>query len=72
MKQLFQALAKYNRTVNGELMGLLRGLAGEQLAGETGSHYHSIYATFLHLMFSDITWLNRYQAGLCCLQGGHP
>jgi uncharacterized damage-inducible protein DinB len=73
MKQLFQALAKYNRTVNGELMSLLKGLTGEQLTVETMSFYHSIYGTFVHVMFSDITWLNRYQAAYPeykCFRGG--
>ena len=73
MKQFFQALAKYNRAVNAELMGILRGLADGQLTGDTGSHYHSIYSTFTHVMFSDLAWLNRFRTafpGFNCFRGG--
>lgn len=61
MKQIFQALARYNRRVNEEVMDLLRGLPETQLITETGSHYHSVYGAFIHIMFSDITWISRYQ-----------
>ena len=61
MKNIFQALALYNKSVNETLMGLLKGLSKDQIMMETKAFFHSIYETFVHTVTTDLIWLRRYE-----------
>jgi len=64
MKNLFQALAKYNESVNQSIMELLKPLKKEQVMMETKAYYPSIFATLLHNLIADLNWLRRYRDAL--------
>jgi len=61
MKNLFQALAKYNESVNQSIMELLKPLKKEQLMMKTKAYYPSIFETLLHNLIADLNWLRRYR-----------
>jgi len=61
MKPIFQALAKYNRTVNDELIGILAKLPKVKLMMETKAFYHTIFETLTHILTSDRAWLSRFE-----------
>ncbi|OHD62785.1 MAG: hypothetical protein A2176_14915 [Spirochaetes bacterium RBG_13_51_14] len=72
MKNIFQSLALYNRSVNASLMELLKGLTKEQMIMETKAFFHSVFETFMHSVTTDCIWLRRFekhQPELKCLQG---
>jgi uncharacterized damage-inducible protein DinB len=62
MKPIFQALARYNSSVNASIRDLLSGLSKDQLFSETKAFYHSIFDACVHLLQSDIFWLKRYNS----------
>jgi len=64
MKNLFQAFAKYNESVNQSIMELLKPLKKEQVMMETKAYYPSIFATLLHNLIVDLNWLRRYRDAL--------
>jgi len=61
MKDLFQALAKYNGSVNQSVLELLEPLKKEQVMMETKAFYPSIFETLLHILVADLNWLKRYR-----------
>jgi uncharacterized damage-inducible protein DinB len=64
MKNLFQAFAKYNESVNQSIMELLKPLKKEQIMMETKAYYPSIFETLLHNLIADLNWLRRYRDAL--------
>ena len=69
MKDLFQALAKYNGSVNQSVLELLEPLKKDQVMMKTKAFYPSIFETMLHLLVSDLNWLRRYRDKLKGNQG---
>ncbi len=72
MRNIFQTLAMYNRSVNQNVMDLLGGLPKEQVMKDTGAFFHSIYETFMHNLTTDLIWLRRFERiypGIKCLNG---
>ena len=61
MKDIFQALSKYNGSVNQSIAELLVPLKKEQIMMETKAYYPSIFETMLHNFISDLNWLKRYR-----------
>ena len=61
MKTIFQATAKYNRSVNQSIMELIRPLSKEQVMMKTKAYYPSIFETLLHNLIADINWMRRYK-----------
>ena len=61
MKSLFQALAKYNGSVNQSVLELLEPLKKEQIMMKTKAYYPSLFETLLHILTGDIHWLKRYK-----------
>ncbi len=61
MKTLFQALAKYNGSVNQSVLALLEPLKKDQVMMKTKAFYPSIFETMLHILVSDLNWLRRYR-----------
>ena len=61
MKNIFQAFAKYNGSVNQSIIGLLEPLEKEQVMKETKAYYPSIFETLFHNLIADLNWLKRYR-----------
>ena len=61
MKNLFQALAKYNGSVNQSVLELLEPLKKDQVMMKTKAFYPSIFETLLHILIADLNWLKRYR-----------
>jgi uncharacterized damage-inducible protein DinB len=61
MKTIFQALAKYNGSVNQSVLELLEPLEKEKIMMKTKAYYPSIFDTFLHIFIADLNWLKRYR-----------
>jgi uncharacterized damage-inducible protein DinB len=59
MKTIFQALAKYNGSVNQSVIELLKPLDKEKVMMKTKAYFPSIFETTLHLFFGDLHWLKR-------------
>jgi uncharacterized damage-inducible protein DinB len=75
MKNLFQAFAKYNESVNQSIMELLKPLTKEQIMMTTKAYYPSIFETLLHNLIADLNWLRRYRGVLKenkALNSGNP
>jgi uncharacterized damage-inducible protein DinB len=60
MKNIFQALAKYNGSVNQSIIELLKPLDKEKIMMKTKAYYPSIFETLTHNFFADLNWLKRY------------
>ena len=60
MKNIFQALAKYNGSVNQSIIELLKPLDKEKIMMKTKAYYPSIFETLIHNLFADLNWLKRY------------
>ena len=60
MKNIFQALAKYNGSVNQSIIELLKPLDKEKIMMKTKAFYPSIFETLIHNLFADLNWLKRY------------
>jgi uncharacterized damage-inducible protein DinB len=61
MKNLFQGLAQYNRSVNQSVLQLLEPLKKDQVMMKTKAFYPSIFETLLHILVADLNWLRRYR-----------
>ena len=61
MKNVFQAFAKYNGSVNESITELLKPLKKEQIMMKTKAYYPSIFETAVHIFVADINWLRRYR-----------
>ena len=61
MKNQFQALAKYNGSVNQSVLELLEPLQKDQVMAKTKAFYPSIFETMLHILVADLNWLRRYR-----------
>lgn len=62
MKTVFQALAKYNKNVNLELITLLESTPADKMAAKTKAFYPTITDAVLHLLVSDLSFLKRFKA----------
>jgi uncharacterized damage-inducible protein DinB len=60
MKNVFQAFAKYNGSVNQSIIELLKPLNREQIMMKTKAYYPSIFETLIHNLFADLNWLKRF------------
>jgi uncharacterized damage-inducible protein DinB len=60
MKNVFQAFAKYNGSVNQSIIELLKPLDKEKIMMKTKAYYPSIFETLIHNLFADLNWLKRY------------
>jgi uncharacterized damage-inducible protein DinB len=61
MKLVFQALAKYNSSVNQSIIEIIETLSEEEIMAQTKAYFPSIFETLLHLFFSDLFWLKRFR-----------
>jgi uncharacterized damage-inducible protein DinB len=61
MKTIFQALAKYNQSVNQSILEILDPLSEEQIKNKTKAYFPSIFETMVHCFFSDLFWLSRFK-----------
>jgi len=61
MKNVFQALAKYNGSVNQSVLELLEPLKKDQVMTKTRAFYPSIFETMLHILVANLNWLRRYR-----------
>jgi uncharacterized damage-inducible protein DinB len=61
MKTIFQALAKYNQSVNQSILELVEPLAEEQIMMKTKAFFPSIFETMFHCLMSDIFWFTRFK-----------
>ena len=61
MKNVFQAFARYNGSVNQSIIELLKPLTREQITMKTKAYYPSILETMIHNLFADLNWLKRYE-----------
>ena len=61
MKNVVQAFAKYNASVNRSILELLEPLKKDQIMMETKAYYPSLFETLLHILIGDIHWLKRYK-----------
>jgi uncharacterized damage-inducible protein DinB len=61
MKNIFQAFARYNGSVNQSIIELLEPLKKEQIMMGTKAYYPSIFETLLHNFIGDLNWLKRYR-----------
>ena len=59
MKTIFQALAKYNSSVDQSIIELLESLKEEMIMAKTKAFFPPIYDTLFHIFFSDLFWLKR-------------
>jgi len=64
MKKIFQALAKYNGSVNQSIIELIEPLGKEKVMMETKAYYPSIFKTLLHNFITDLNWLRRLRDAL--------
>ena len=64
MKNIFQALAKYNGSVNRSVLELLERLEKEKIMMKTKAYYPSIFETLFHILIGDLNWLKRFRGGL--------
>ena len=60
MKNVFQAFARYNGSVNQSIIELLKPLSREQIMMKTKAYYPSLLETMIHNLFADLNWLKRY------------
>jgi uncharacterized damage-inducible protein DinB len=61
MKPVFQALARYNSSVNLSIIELIEPLSEEMIMTKTKAFFPSIFETLLHLFSSDLFWLKRFR-----------
>jgi uncharacterized damage-inducible protein DinB len=61
MKPVFQALARYNSSVNQSIIELIEPLSEEKIMTKTKAFFPSIFETMLHLFLSDLFWLKRFR-----------
>jgi len=61
MKTIFQAMARYNKNVNLEIIGLLEGMPAEKLAEKTTAYFPTINDAVGHVLISDIGILKRFK-----------
>jgi len=63
MKTIFQALAKYNSSVDQSIIEIISPLSKEQIMTKTKAFFPSIYDNLFHIFFSDLFWLKRFKDG---------
>ncbi len=64
MKNIFQALAKYNSNVNMEIAGILEGMTAEKLEEKTKAFYPTVKDCLFHVFASDFAMCRRYKLAL--------
>ncbi len=63
MKNIFQAFAKYNQSVDLSILELVEPLTQEKVMAKTKAFFPSIYETMNHNLLSDLFWLKRFGEG---------
>ena len=63
MKNIFQAFAKYNQSVDLTILELVEPLTQEKIMAKTKAFFPSIYETMNHNLLSDLFWLKRFGDG---------
>lgn len=66
-----QAMARYNRWQNENLVGVADTLSTKEREMDRGSFFGSIQQTFSHLLWADELWVSRF-AGTPMPDGGIP
>jgi uncharacterized damage-inducible protein DinB len=61
MKLVFQALARYNGSVNRSIIELIEPLSKDKIMAKSKAYFPSIFETFVHLFLSDLFWLKRFR-----------
>jgi uncharacterized damage-inducible protein DinB len=59
MKEVFIAYSKYNQKTNEIVTEYIRSMSPEQIKNEISAYYKTIIDTLIHVMSSDIKWLDR-------------
>jgi uncharacterized damage-inducible protein DinB len=59
MKTVFQAMAKYNKNVNLEVISLLGNMPADKLTNKTKAFYPAIQDAVVHILTSDIGLFKR-------------
>lgn len=60
MKEILEALARYNREANKKLVEVLRGADEAVLKEDQGTYYKSILGTVEHIVSGELFWLRNY------------
>ncbi len=55
-----QMMAKYNAEMNRRMYGAAARLSDEQRRTECGTFFHTLHATFSHLLWGDRMWMSRF------------
>jgi uncharacterized damage-inducible protein DinB len=63
MKNIFQAFAKYNQSVDLSILELVEPLTQEKVMTKTKAFFPSIFETMNHNLLSDLFWLKRFSDG---------
>jgi uncharacterized damage-inducible protein DinB len=63
MKNIFQACAKYNQSVDLLILELVEPLTQEKVMAKTKAFFPSIFETMNHNFLSDLFWLKRFYEG---------
>lgn len=61
MKEIFQALARYNRGVNETILALIEPLGEEPIRQKSKAYFPTLFDTLFHLLSADLYWLSRFQ-----------
>lgn len=62
MKIIYFAMSNYNKNANDALYRLVCGMTEEQFLQQSASYYPAVADTLLHIINSDIKWLERLSA----------
>ena len=60
MRNIFQAMAAYNRWANARIYAAALALSDEAYRRDVGVFFHSLHGTLNHLMVGDRIWLSRF------------
>ena len=60
MRNIFQAMAAYNRWANARIHAAALALPDEACRRDVGVFFHSLHGTLNHLMVGDRIWLSRF------------
>ena len=61
--QYVQCMAAYNAEMNKRLYAAAGRLSDEERRRDRGAFFGSIHRTFNHLLWADLMWLSRFDAG---------
>lgn len=58
-RAMFQTLAAYNQWMNGKLYAVAANMTDDARKTDVGAFFKSLHGTLNHLLWADMTWLNR-------------